>query len=135
MPFRQPKISTRNYVSNTPKRVCTSANDSNLFNLDDRTVIEHRFPTIHMDKCAVVTNKSVYFIELQDHPHIIFLNLVRDGQWKACEAFCNVFELNFSQCVEYAGDVLLRKEKTTQALLTYNVAKVRRSKTSFECTI
>lgn len=125
VPFRQPKIATRNYVTNTPNiRVSSNINDEHLFTLDDRSVIEHRFPIIYLDKCAIVTNKSVYFVEFRDHPHIIFLNLVRDGQWKACEEFCKVFELNFGQCVEYAGDVLLKKEKTTQALLTYNVAKV-----------
>lgn len=51
--------------------------------------------------------------------------MVKAGQWKACEEFCKVFGLNFGQCIEYAGDCLLRKNRTTQALLTYNVAKVR----------
>lgn len=117
------KISAQNYVNQRHKYE-KNGNTENLFDFDDRRVIEHEFPIIDLDKCIVVTNRSVYFIEFRDHPHIVFLNLVRAGKWKACEEFCKIFDLDYNQCVEYAGDVLLKKKKTTQALLTYNVAKV-----------
>lgn len=127
--FAQPKITTQNYVNHQreqrrQQQQGKNSNTENIFDFDDRCVIEHEFPIIDLDKCIVVTNRSLYFIEFRDHPHIVFLNLVRDGKWKACEEFCKIFELDFNQCIEYAGDVLLKKKKTTQALLTYNVAKV-----------
>lgn len=126
--FSRPKITTQNYVSHQGGQShAKSSKPDNLFDFDDRRVIQHEFPIIEMDKCIVVTNRSLYFIEFRDHPHIVFLNLVREGKWKACEEFCKIFDLDFNQCIEYAGDVLLKKKKTTQALLTYNVAKVCRS--------
>lgn len=122
------KITAQNYLNHQLEQQhgCTG-NAESLFDFDDRRVIEHEFPIIDLDKCIVVTNRSLYFIEFRDHPHIVFLNLVRDGKWKACEEFCKIFDLDFNQCIEYAGDVLLKKKKTTQALLTYNVAKVWRN--------
>lgn len=122
-----PKITTQNYVNHQVEQHQQrkkNGNTGSLFDFDDRRVIEHEFPIINLDKCIVVTNRSLYFIEFRDHPHIVFLNLVRYGKWKACEEFCKIFDLDFNQCVEYAGDVLLKKKRTTQALLTYNVAKV-----------
>lgn len=121
------KITAKNYVnyqSEQHQRRGKNGNTEHLFDFDDRRVIEHEFPIIDLDKCIVVTDRSMYFIEFRDHPHIVFLNLVREGKWKACEEFCKIFELDFNQCIEYAGDVLLKKKKTTQALLTFNVAKV-----------
>lgn len=123
--IQQPTITTQNYANQQQDERRGSLTDTDkFFDLDDRKVIEHEFPTIELDRCMVVTDHSLYLIEFKDHPHIIFLNLVKEGQWKACEEFCKVFNLNFNQCIEYAGDVLLKKKKTTQALLTYNVAKV-----------
>lgn len=123
--FSQPKITTQNYVNHQMGQPNgKNSNNETLFDFDDRRVIEHEFPVIDLDKCIVVTNRSLYFIEFRDHPHIVFLNLVREGKWKACEEFCKIFDLDFNQCIEYAGDVLLKKKKTSQALLTYNVAKV-----------
>lgn len=125
--FSKSKITTQNYANHQIEQQQLRGKNGkteSLFDFDDRRVIEHEFPIIDLDTCIVVTNRSMYFIEFCDHPHIVFLNLVRDGKWKACEEFCKIFELDFNQCVEYAGDVLLKKKKTTQALLTYNVAKV-----------
>lgn len=128
--IEQPKVSTKNYIESysknqIPQRKSSVYDGGEYFTLDDRKVVEHIFPTIELDQCMVVTNRSLYQIEFCNHPHIMFLNMVKEGQWKACEEFCTVFNLDFNQCVEYAGDVLLKKEKTTQALLTYNIAKVK----------
>lgn len=125
----QTKITTQNYMNyqtdqQEQQKKIKDSNTENLFNFDDRCVIEHEFPLIDLDKCIVVTNRSMYFIEFRDHPHIVFLNLVRESKWKACEEFCKIFDLEFNQCIEYAGDILLKKKRTTQALLTYNMAKV-----------
>lgn len=69
---------------------------------------------------------------VRNHPEVVFLNLVKEYQWKACDEFCKVFGLNFCQCIEYAGDYLLRKNRTTHALLTYNVAKIPPIKTALK---
>lgn len=60
----------------------------------------------------------------REPPHIIFLGIAKKEQWKLCEEFCKVFNLNFGNCIEYVADVLLKQKKTTQALLAYNVARV-----------
>lgn len=127
--IEQPKVTTKNYIDsysknrNAPRKESIDDED-NFFNLDDQKVVEHVFPTIDLDQCLIVTDRCLYQIEFSNCPHIMFLSLVKDGQWKACEEFCKIFNLDFNQCIEYAGDVLLKKEKTTQALLTYNIAKV-----------
>lgn len=128
----QPKVLTRNYLQNYQKdkksnSMAKSKNedsDYDFFDGDDKNVVEHVFPTIEYEQCLIVTDRSVYTIQLKAEPHILFLNLVKNGNWKACEEFCKVFNLEYMQCIEYGGDVLLRKNEVTQSLLTYNVAKV-----------
>lgn len=128
----QPKVLTRNYLqifqkdnkSNSTNKTKREDPDDDFFDGNDKSVVEHVFPTLEYEQCLIVTDQSVYTIELKIEPHILFLNLVRSGNWKAAEEFCKVFNLEYMQCVEYAGDILLRKNEVTQALLTYNVAKV-----------
>lgn len=127
----QPRVSSRNYAQNYRKskqatsKKATDDNDAdNFFDMDDKHVVEHNFPTLEYEQCLIVTDQSVYVIEMKHAPHILFLNLIRGGQWDACEEFCKIFNLDYMQCVEYAGDVLLRKNEVTQSLLTYNIAKV-----------
>lgn len=129
--IHQPKISTKNYVQiykqdkpSTSKNNHTEENTEDFFDANDKSVVEHVFPALEYEQCLVITNQSVYLIELKNAAHILFLNLVRSGEWKACEEFCKIFNLDYMQCIEYAGDVLLRKNEVTQSLLTYNVAKV-----------
>lgn len=50
--------------------------------------------------------------------------MARDGQWNLCEEFCKAFNIHYENCVEYVGDVFLKSQKTTQALLAYNKARV-----------
>lgn len=128
----QPKVLTRNYLenyqkdkkSNSKNKTKNEEPDDDFFDGDDKNVVEHVFPTLEYEQCLIVTDRSVYTIQLKTEPHILFLSLVRSGNWKACEEFCKVFNLEYMQCVEYAGDILLRKNEVTQSLLTYNVAKV-----------
>lgn len=134
--IQQPKVTTQNYQSifsaDKQRNNEFTANDSDFFNIDDQSVLEHVFPTIELDQCLIVTNRSLYMIEFNNAPHIVFLNLVECSQWQACEEFCKIFNLDYNQCIEYAGDVLLRKNKTTQALLTYNISKIPAVKTALK---
>lgn len=134
--IQQPRVTTHNYAGvysqNNAMQSDEASDEHEFFNLDDKSVLEHNFPTIELDQCLVVTNRSLYVIEFNDAPHIVFLDLVKKGEWKACEDFCKTFNLDFNQCIEYAGDVLLRKNKTTQALLTYNVSKIPAVKTALK---
>lgn len=133
--IQQPRVTTQNYAEIYSKdKQCkeNTAEENELFDIDDKSVLEHVFPLVEMDQCLVVTDRSLYMIEFNNVPHIVFLNLVRNGQWKACEEFCKVFNLDYNQCIEYAGDVLLRKQKTTQALHTYNISKIPAVKTALK---
>lgn len=136
-PFvQQPKVTTKNYAETFSKdkqsKESITTEGTEFFDIDDKSVLEHIFPTIPLDQCLVVTDRSLYMIEFKNVPHIVFLNLVKSNQWKACEEFCKVFNLDYNQCIEYAGDVLLRKNKTTQALVTYNVSKIPAVKTALK---
>lgn len=133
--IQQPKVSTRNYAetfSKDKQQKDGSTDENEFFDIDDKSVLEHVFPSIELDQCLVVTDTSLYMIEFNSLPHIVFLNLVKSNQWKACEEFCKVFNLDYNLCIEYAGDVLLRKNKTTQALLTYNISKIPAVKTALK---
>jgi hypothetical protein len=87
-------------------------------------VLQNTFPSVKFETCVVVTNKGVYQIELRDRPHIIFLELADKEMWANCEDFCKTFNLSLPQCIEFAGDIFLKKKKITQALMTYNIARV-----------
>lgn len=134
--FQQPKITTENYFhrysidSKTAKEADT--NHDILFGVEDKYILEHTFPPITLDQCLVVTNQSVVSIEFKNEPHVMFLNLVKNGEWRKCEEFCKLFELDYNQCVEYGGDVLLKRKQITQALLAYNAAKVLPIKTALK---
>lgn len=135
--IQQPRTSTQNYAEmfskdKSPRKGSVAEETHDFFDLDDKSVLEHIFPSIELDQCLVVTDRSLYMIELENVPHIVFLNLVRKSYWKACEEFCKIFNLDYNQCIEYAGDVLLRKNKTTQALLTYNISKIPAVKTALK---
>lgn len=95
------------------------------YDMNDKNIMQNEFPSIEMDNCLIVTDKNVYCIELRHLPHVLFLNLAADGQWKACEEFCLTFNLNFNYCIEYAGDVFLKRKKLNQALVTYSSVKVK----------
>lgn len=133
--FEQPKITTDNYF-NRLRRV-SQLHGENVpgdiaFAMSERNILEHTFPAIALDECVVVTNRSVVSVQFSEPAHIMFLNLVRHQQWDKCEEFCKLFELDFSQCVEYSGDVLLSRKLITPALLAYNAAKVIPIKTALK---
>lgn len=46
--------------------------------------------------------------------------------------FCNTFDLNYETCIEFAGDFLLRRKKVTQALVTYNTARIKPIRTALK---
>lgn len=66
--FQIPKITVQNYVSKHKKTVddpIKKLKTEPFFDFDDRKVFEHEFPVIELDKCYVVTNHSLYCIELK----------------------------------------------------------------------
>lgn len=134
--IQQPRVTTQNYAETFSKdrsqRKDSNIEDPDFFDLDDKSVLEHTFPAIELDQCLVVTDRSLYMIDFNNEPHIVFLNLVKKSNWKACEEFCKIFNVDYNQCTEYAGDVLLRKNKITQALLTYNVSRIPAVKTALK---
>lgn len=102
------------------------------FDMSDIQVLQNIFPEIELEKCYIVTDKNVYCIELSDCSHIIFLNMANSALWSACEDFCKTFNLLLAQCIEFAGDVFLKRKKVTQALLTYNIARIPPIKTALK---
>lgn len=62
----------------------------------------------------------------------MFLDAALMSEWNQCREFCNTFDLTFEHCIEFAGDYLLRRKKITQALITYNVARVKPIRTALK---
>jgi len=62
----------------------------------------------------------------------LFLDAALQNEFNQCRDFCNTFDLSFEQCIEFAGDYLLRRKKITQALLTYNKARVKPIRTALK---
>ncbi|XP_073817461.1 RCC1 and BTB domain containing protein claret [Musca autumnalis] len=95
-------------------------------------IMQNEFPKINFDPCYVVTNKNVYYIQLKKEPFAIFLESALAGEWTQCRDFCNTFDLTYEACIEFAGDYLLRRKKVTQALLTYNTARIKPIRTALK---
>jgi hypothetical protein len=104
----------------------------NKFDENDRKVLKNEFPRVNFEKCLIVTSRGVYCIGLKDKPHSTFLSLAASSQWNMCEDFCKTFNLNMAECVEFSGDIMLRKKKIEQALLTYNIARIPPIKTALK---
>lgn len=102
------------------------------FDESDRKVLRNEFPRVVFDKCLIVTTRAVYCIEMKEKPHIAFLTLAATSCWGLCDDFCKTFNLNMTECVEFSGDIMLRKKKIEQALLTYNIARIPPIKTALK---
>lgn len=61
-PEKYRRISTESYVRQM--RRDSSGNSEQMFDYNDRKIIE-KFPIIELDKCFVVTDKSVYLVEFK----------------------------------------------------------------------
>ncbi|KAL1402875.1 hypothetical protein pipiens_005886 [Culex pipiens pipiens] len=99
---------------------------------NEAQVMVGAFPRVDFDKAVVVTDKNLYSIELNDTARQLFLKLAHKSLWAPCEDFCTTFNLPLATCVEYAGDVLLKRRKITEALMTYNVARLSPMKTALK---
>lgn len=104
----------------------------NKFDENDRKVLKSEFPRVNLEKSLIVTSRGVYCIGLKSKPHATFLSLAASSQWNMCEDFCKTFNLNMAECVEFSGDIMLRKKKIEQALLTYNIARIPPIKTALK---
>ena len=102
------------------------------FDENDRKVLKNEFPKVIFDKCLIVTTRAVYCIEMKEKPHITFLTLASLSSWALCDDFCKTFNLNMTECVEFSGDIMLRKKKIEQALLIYNIARIPPIKTALK---
>ncbi|XP_017874153.1 PREDICTED: uncharacterized protein LOC108621381 [Drosophila arizonae] len=109
-----------------------SADSSNEYSLRQMEIMQAEFPKINYDPCYVITNKNVYTIQLKKEPFELFLDAALMSEWNQCREFCNTFDLTFEHCIEFAGDYLLRRKKVTQALITYNVARVKPIRTALK---
>ncbi|KAL7016596.1 hypothetical protein ACKWTF_010066 [Chironomus riparius] len=109
-----------------------SKHNKKFDDIHDCKVLKNEFPRVIFDKCLLITSKGVYCVELKEKPHIIFLNLASSSLWTLCDDFCKTFNLNMTECVEFSGDILLRKKKIEQALLTYNIARTPPIKTALK---
>ncbi|CRK88070.1 CLUMA_CG001855, isoform A [Clunio marinus] len=105
---------------------------SNKFDDTDRKVLRNVFPRVIFDKCLIVTTHGVYCIEMKEKPHVTFLNLAASSSWGLCDDFCKTFNLNMTECVEFSGDIMLKKKKIEQALLIYNIARIPPIKTALK---
>uniref|UniRef100_A0A0A1XQW8 X-linked retinitis pigmentosa GTPase regulator homolog n=1 Tax=Zeugodacus cucurbitae TaxID=28588 RepID=A0A0A1XQW8_ZEUCU len=102
------------------------------YSLRQMEIMKHEFPKINYDPCYVITNKNVYYIQLKKEPFAIFLDSALAGEWKQCREFCNTFDLTYEACIEFAGDYLLRRKRVTQALVTYNSARIKPIRTALK---
>ncbi|XP_059611109.1 uncharacterized protein LOC132258029 isoform X2 [Phlebotomus argentipes] len=118
-------INVMNYV-----KVRSQYDNSN--EMDDAKMLQAVFPAVHYEKCLVVTDKNVYWIELADKPENIFLAFASQAMWSQCEFFCDMFNISYTQCIEFVGDELLKQKKVTQALITYNMARIPPIKTAMK---
>ncbi|XP_026851118.1 uncharacterized protein LOC6588667 [Drosophila persimilis] len=109
-----------------------TADVSSEFSLRQMEIMQSEFPKINYDPSYVITNKNVYTIQLRKEPFELFLDAALKSEWNQCRDFCNTFDLSFELCIEFAGDYLLRRKKITQALLTYNVARVKPIRTALK---
>ncbi|XP_034663639.1 uncharacterized protein LOC117898391 [Drosophila subobscura] len=109
-----------------------TADVSGDFSLRQMEIMQSEFPKINYDPSYVITNKNVYTIQLRKEPFELFLDAALQSEWNQCRDFCNTFDLSFELCIEFAGDYLLRRKKITQALLTYNVARVKPIRTALK---
>lgn len=109
-----------------------TADVSSEFSLRQMEIMQGEFPKINYDPCYVITNKNVYTIQLKKEPFELFLDAALLSSWNQCREFCNTFDLSFEHCIEFAGDYLLRRKKITQALITYNVARVKPIRTALK---
>ncbi|XP_055699615.1 uncharacterized protein LOC129799608 isoform X2 [Phlebotomus papatasi] len=118
-------INVMNYV-----KVRSQYDNSN--EMDDAKTLQAQFPAVQFEKCLIVTDKNVYWIELSDKPENIFMAFAVQAMWSHCEYFCDIFNISYSQCIEFVGDELLRQKKVTQALITYNMARIPPIKTAMK---
>lgn len=102
------------------------------FDEADRRVLKTEFPRVDYEKCLIVTSRGIHCVEFRDKPHATFLSLAASSQWTLCDDFCRTFNLNMAECVEFSGDIMLRKKKIEQALLTYNIARIPPIKTALK---
>uniref|UniRef100_A0A182Q4K0 Uncharacterized protein n=1 Tax=Anopheles farauti TaxID=69004 RepID=A0A182Q4K0_9DIPT len=101
----------------------------------EEQVMADEFPGIEFDQALIVTDRNLYSVELADSGKNLFLNLAHKCIWAACEDFCATFGLPLAACIEYAGDVLLRKKRISEALMTYNVARLSPMKTALKLAL
>lgn len=73
----------------------------------DATVPQNKFPIIKFGKCLLVTDKNVNSLELIGQPHIIFLKLVYQANWSACEKFCKIFDISLPNCIKINKNKIL----------------------------
>ncbi|XP_053684865.1 uncharacterized protein LOC128734607 [Sabethes cyaneus] len=124
-------IFQKSAVSNYLKMQRSLRMDKKLETTESQVMVDE-FPRVEFDNALVVTDKNLYRIELSDTARNIFLKLAHKSIWAACEDFCITFGLSLPTCVEYAGDVLLKRRKITEALMTYNIARLSPMKTALK---
>ncbi|XP_053669544.1 uncharacterized protein LOC128719926 [Anopheles marshallii] len=103
--------------------------------MSEQQVMAEEFPTIEFDQALIVTDRNLYSVELAECGKNLFLNLAHKSIWAACEDFCATFGLPLASCIEYAGDVLLRRKRISEALMTYNVARLSPMKTALKLAL
>lgn len=95
------------------------------FDESDRQVLKNEFPRVIFNKCLVVTNRAVYCIEMKEKAHVTFLTLTATSSWGLCDDFCKTFSLNMTECVEFSGDIMLRKKKIEQVIIRETLQQKR----------
>ncbi|XP_055529241.1 uncharacterized protein LOC129721107 [Wyeomyia smithii] len=124
-------IFQKSSVSNYLKMQRSLRMDKKLETTESQVMVGE-FPDVDFDMAVIVTDKNLYSIELSDTARNIFLKLAHKSIWAACEDFCLTFGLSLPTCIEYAGDVLLKRRKITEALMTYNIARLSPMKTALK---
>lgn len=99
---------------------------------DERRFLRTDFPPLTVNGCVLVTNRGACVLEMRTTAREGFGGIAQRGGWSVCEEFCRTFRLNFGQCVEFAGDEMLRAGNARQALQCYNVARIPSVKTALK---
>ncbi|XP_050071754.1 uncharacterized protein LOC126559628 [Anopheles maculipalpis] len=144
---QQPNVSNTNTETNEGRSIFQKSAVSNYLriqrglrmerklDISEQQVMAEEFPTIEFDQALIVTDRNLYSVELADNGKNLFLNLAHKCIWAACEDFCATFGLPLASCIEYAGDVLLRRKRISEALMTYNVARLSPMKTALKLAL
>ncbi|XP_050536531.1 uncharacterized protein LOC126902890 isoform X2 [Daktulosphaira vitifoliae] len=75
------------------------------------------------DLCAIITNHSIYYLNLRIKPEEIILKYIMEGALDLANDLCEAFDLDIRPILEKAADEQLSARKFEEATLFYKLSK------------